>query len=368
MVRRVVAPLVAMAFLSATPVRGQCGIDVVEAGVQEYRALELPEARELLLGAVRINGGASVECSTVNARALAYVAASHWLEHRPDSAARAFQRAVAQAPRYRPDPLEFPPDVTNLFDRVRLATPAVAMTLPDQVEVGPGHQDAVYAHLAASTSHTVVVVLVHPDGRELRKLYRGSVTMGASGTVVTWDGRGPGGRPVDAGLYELEAVSLDSLGTALRKVVATLTVELVEPAPSLAPDPSTVASTAPLAVPQERRSASAWGALAVAGAGLLGGALVVAAPGLADGSGSWARYPVAGSIGLAGLVGFFQRLGGDAAAPDLEGPVIVVPPPRQRVEESLPVLLVRVGSMRRVELGRGATAATTNRTPTRFEG
>jgi hypothetical protein len=333
----------------ASPLSGQCGIDVIESGVQAYRELQLETARELFSGALRINGSTSGACATENARALSYVAATYWLEQRHDSASVAFERAVIQAPSFRPDPFEFPPDITELFDRVRVATPAVAITLPEEVEIGPGAEAALYGHVGASTTHTVLITLSSPEGEELRTLYRGAVVTGARGTIVAWDGRGARDRPVETGRYELQAVSLDAEGRAVRKVVTTL---MVDAPPPVAAEPLQPAlDTSSLSQPARRAGGGGtWKAIAVAGAGLLGGALVVSAPIFAEGSGSWVRYPVAGGIGLAGIVGFFQRLGRPDGRSDLEGPVIVVPPPRERVEQPVPVLRVRVGPTRRVEL------------------
>src|SRR5688572_4371826 len=111
--------LIALLFLIVPAgIEAQCGIDLVESGVQAYRDLELETAKRLLQSAVEMNSPVSSRCSTENARALTYLGASHWLAERPDSAARAFTLAVIQAPRYRPDDVEFPPELTDLFDYV----------------------------------------------------------------------------------------------------------------------------------------------------------------------------------------------------------------------------------------------------------
>ena len=335
-------------------VSAQCEMDLVEAGVQAYRDLELDAATDLLNGAVSVN--ASSPCSATDARALTYLGAAHWLAERPDAATRAFAQAVIRAPRFRPDPFEFPPEVTALFDEVRRATPSVAATLPDYVAIGPDAEQTLFIRLAASTDHTVEV-LVREDGLPIQTVYRGPVVAGPRGTLVEWNGRGFDGEPVSTGWYDLEIVSMDDQARPLRKVVVVLTIE------SDAPGESETVIEAPVldsAATQSitQRQPSIWKAVAVGGAGLLGGALVLAGPTMLEGGqGTWARYPVAGSIGVAGIIGFVRQLrGGDteaAFARDLSGvgsPLVEVPPP-------VPTLRIRPGYQRRVELDRRTTAS-----------
>lgn len=339
--------------LGATPagVAAQCRIDLVESGVQAYRDLDLVAAAERFNQAVAANP--SGQCGTENARALVYLGATHWLAERPDSATRAFERAVIQAPRYQPDAVEFPPAVTDLFDRVRRETPAVAATLPEEVEIGPGSdRQALDVHLTASTDHSVSVT-VRSGERSVRVLHEGLLEAGPRGTVVVWDGRAMDGRPVASGWYDLEIVSADARSRPVRKLVVALSVESDAPEPSAA-EPRSVelvdtagAAAAPLRA-ETSGGGNVWKAIGLASAGLVGGAAVVAFPYVVDGgSGSWIRYPIAGSLGVAGIIGFFQQLGGGEPEVVREPTPTPAAPPSP---PSPPTLLIRSAYERRIEI------------------
>lgn len=332
----------------------QCEMDLVEAGVQAYRDLELDAATDLLNGAVSVN--ASSPCSTTDARALTYLGAAHWLAERPDAATRAFTQAVIRAPRFRPDPFEFPPEVTALFDEVRRSTPSVAATLPDFVAIGPGAEETLFIRLAASTDHAVSVT-IREDGLPVQTVYRGPVVAGPRGTLVEWNGRGSDGEPVSTGWYDLEIVSMDDQARPLRKVVVVLTVESDAPVEqeTVVALPTVDSAAAQMVVPREP---SAWKAVAVGGAGLLGGALVLAGPAMLEGGqGTWARYPIAGSIGVAGIIGFVRHLRGGGAQTAFRSDVADAEPPLVEAPAPPPTLRIRPGYQRRVELDRRTTAS-----------
>lgn len=339
--------LTAMTAVGAADAGAQCRIDVLESGIEAYRALDLVTASEHLNEAVTTNG--SSQCGTANARALAYLGAAHWLAERPDSAMLAFRRAVVQAPRFRPDPLEFPPAVTDLFDRVRRETPAVAVTLPDLVEIGPSSSDeTLRARLTASVDHRVSVTLRSGD-ETIRTLHDGRLEGHAVGSVVEWDGRDDQGESVRSGWYDLQIVSRDEYDQPVRMVVVALSVE--SDAAELAAEPEWIEVVDTVGFTSDGRSV--WKAVAVGGAGLLAGAAVVAGPmALEGGSASWARYPIAGSLGVAGIIGFFKNLGGgdpEVLTETRRVPVTPESPP------PTPTLLIRPAQERRVELGETST-------------
>jgi hypothetical protein len=334
--------LVALASMALPAgVGAQCGIDLIDVGIRAYRNLELERAQELFRDAIAVNQGASQPCATEDARALMYLGASQWLLQRPDSAWRAFELAVIEAPLFQPDAFEFPPEITDAFDDVRQGTSAVAVTRPAEVEIGPRGDDALAVRLMASTDHWVTVIVKEPGGDPIRAPYRGLVPTAPSGLVVEWDGRRSGGAVVTSGPYEIEIISEDRLSSRpVRKVVIPLSVESDAPVgpPSLGAD--SVGLSGP-AVPAPR-GGGVWSAVATAGAGLLGGALVFGVPPAIDGlPASGARYAVGGSLGLAGIIGFVQRL--RQGRPDA--------PPAAPVIESPPTLRIRAGYELRLELG-----------------
>lgn len=331
----------------------QCRIDLVESGIQAYRDLALVDAAQRFNEAVAAN--TSAQCGTANARALVYLGATHWLAERPDSAVVAFERAVVHAPRFQPDPVEFPPAVTDLFARVRERTPAVATMLPEEVEIGPDSSDETFAvRLIASIEHPVSVT-VRSGGASLRTVYDGVVTDDPQGTLIEWDGRDHDGQPVDRGWYDLEIVSKDSRSRPVRMVVVALGVEAEVPE---TPEPEMIEVVDTIETPPEEiDEGNPWKATAIGVAGLLGGAAIVAIPFAADGgSGSWARYPIAGSVGVAGIVGFFKELGGDDPPPVRTRTRLV---PADRGPGPPPTLRIRSAFERRVELG--ASTAQTDR-------
>jgi hypothetical protein len=334
----------------------QCAIDMVEEGIQAYRELELETAAELLNGALDFNGGDYSPCATVNARALTYLAATHLLAQRPDSATRAFERAVINAPRFRPDAVEFPPDVTDLFDRVRQSTPAVATTVPGEVVIGPGGEETLFVQLTASTGHWIEVVVRSPDDEQVRALYRGPVVTGAQGTVVLWDGRRSDGRPVLSGRYDLEILSLDDRSDPMRKVVIPLTVESdARPEPVI--DPALDSALLSPPVP-ETRGDETWKAIARGGAGILAGVIVISMPSLIDGiDGGWVRYPVAGGLGAAGVVGLVQHLRNREPRTLASAGEGDLPPVEAAEPPGPPTIRIRAGYERRIEL-QGAGVAT----------
>lgn len=320
----------------------QCRIDLVESGIEAYRDLELSDAAARFEEAVTDN--TSAQCATANARALVYLGATHWLAERPDSAIEAFRRAVVQAPRFRPDPVEFPPSVTDLFSRVQGRTPAVAPTLPEEVRISPGSPDErLTVGLIASIEHPVSVT-VRSSGTSVRTLHDGIIAADADGTVVEWDGRDHDGRAVETGWYDLEIVSKDSLSRPVRMVVVALGVEAeASPEPEMVEVVDTIGPA-----PGEVDEGSAWKATAIGAAGLLGAGAIVAIPFAADGgSGSWARYPAAGAVGLAGIYGFFRALAGDDPPPVRTETRLV---PATHSPPPVPTLRIRPAYTRRVEL------------------
>lgn len=352
-----VSAFLAALLLPALPgaLSAQCAIDVIDSGIEAYRALSLELAQQVLDSALALNAGSAAGCYSQNATAWVYLGASQWLLDRPDEARRAFEQSVIQVPRFRPDPLEFPPDITDAFEEVRSATPSVAVEMPDETVIGPGASDLLEIRLTASTTHEVTVRVMEEGGDVLATLFRGEVEGGSGSAVIGWDGRDVDGTPVVSGRYEIEVVSEGGLTGPVRKVVTQLRID------SDAAPPSTPAYALDSAAIFPTDDSSGGGgigkALTVLGVGLAGGAVVVAAPELLDGSPvSDARYAVAASLGVAGLIGFFQQMRGrDDDAPD-RAPV-PTPAPGDEGAPREPTLRIRPGVQSRVELGGARTEA-----------
>src|SRR5439155_17725485 len=119
-----------------------------------------------------------------------------------DSAVAAFRHLVLLNPRYRPDELIFPPQVTNLFQEVRRATRAIAVAVPPVTELRT-RLERFTARVLASSLADITVMLAQEDGTPVRQLYSGPV---ADSLVVTWDGLTAAGAPADNGRYVLRVM------------------------------------------------------------------------------------------------------------------------------------------------------------------
>src|SRR5207245_7789122 len=105
--------------LAAPPLAAQNGSagEVMSSAVRAYRDLDFDAAARLLRRALTPPLASELDDST-RARALTYLGAAEHYRDRPDSATAVFRRLVVLVPRYRPDTLIFPPEITRLYDEV----------------------------------------------------------------------------------------------------------------------------------------------------------------------------------------------------------------------------------------------------------
>jgi hypothetical protein len=199
-------------------------------GIQAYRDMDLAGAAQQLRRALAASGESALD---VDARkqAFTYLGAAELYRDRRDSAVAAFRRLVDLDPRYRPDPVVFPPDVVGLFGEVQRATPAVAVAAPSRATFGAGDLGLPIV-LYANVRHTVVVTAETVLGQVVDTIHRGPV---ADSLVVRWTARGKG-RTAPVGGMVLGVTSLDRQGRALRRVEVPLQVarglaERLEPPP-----------------------------------------------------------------------------------------------------------------------------------------
>src|SRR3989442_12115908 len=113
----------------ARVLRAQSARELLGQGVKAYQALEYDAAAALLEQSLGRDSAAGL-ADSLRARALTYLAATELFRGQRDSAVGAFRQGVLLNPRYRPDDLIFPPQVTNLFQEVRRATTATAVAGP----------------------------------------------------------------------------------------------------------------------------------------------------------------------------------------------------------------------------------------------
>lgn len=303
--------VLALAFLLlATPssVPAQTPRDMMELGVRAYRDLEWSAAGALL---VRALADSSEQRLTPWERVLAltYLGAIKVLGGESDSAAVVFRELILLDPRYQPDELIFPPEVTYTFAAVRNGTKAVVAEVPGQFEFRAGEDRFPLSLLATSPHEIRAEISREPDVR-VRVLYVGSIE---DSLRITWDGRDAQGRPLDSGSYVLRVVSIDAAGQPSYTVRLPMDVRLQQQ------------DTLPLPLPPadslfltERTSAGA------AGEALFGGLLAAAAvvllpeaivPGVER---TGAHLSVAGLLTLGGIAGFLANRPGQVMAENVE--------------------------------------------------
>jgi hypothetical protein len=283
----------------ATRARAQTPADLLDRGVRAYRGLEFDIAAAVLRRAIAAAAAESLATAD-RARALSYIAASDYFRGRRDSAAAVYRRLVLLDPRFRPDPLIFPPEVTSLFDAVRRATKAVAVVAPDTAFKVVEERYPV--RLYASSFHSILVVLSSEDGRTLRTLYAGPI---GDSLTVDWDGLDVSGREALAGRLRLTVTSLATAGADPLRVLQV-------PLEISAARRDTLAMPAPPADSLLRPERAPGGpAMRSLGGGLAASVMILALPSLVAGgqrvSGGGGRVAVAGAVSLTGLIGFLSQ-------------------------------------------------------------
>jgi hypothetical protein len=279
----------------ATAARAQNPSDLLERAVRAYQDLDFDVAAGLLRRALTPQLVDSLDHAG-RTRALTYLGAAERFRERRDSAMAAFRRLVLLDPRYRPDTLVFPPEVTRLFEEVRVRTKTVAIRVPDDTVI-PVQRGSFAAWLVPSSPHNVTVAIARADGSPLRELYAGPV---GDSLDVHWDGRDSAGALAPRGRLWLTVESRVG-GATMRMVEVPLELDYAL---------DTVAHPAPLKGGQllPERASQRTGLRSLAGGLLIGAAAVslpqIVAPGQRS---SGTRIAVGGTLALSGLVGYLTQ-------------------------------------------------------------
>ncbi|UCF20871.1 MAG: hypothetical protein JSU87_05545 [Gemmatimonadota bacterium] len=309
LVRRLTLALAVLSIAIPATARAQSATYLLEQGIRAYNELELNDAVDLLERALRFseNGGLT---RTDRARALTYIGAIQVFRGDADSAATVFRNLVVTDPRYTPDELIFPPEVTSIFQAVRRETKVVALEADSesQFQIGDGWFSV---WLFASSDHFITAEIRREDETPTRVLYTGPI---AESLQLRWDGRDANGEPAATGDYVLSVVSRDSLRRTLRTVRMPLDIELESPDtldfPTLPPD----------SLFRPVHSSSRPGFEALAG-GLLAGAAAFLLPSVVapdDIDVSAGGYVVAGALAVAGITGFLVSGPGEVLDDNVE--------------------------------------------------
>jgi hypothetical protein len=293
-VTRATAVLALVVAIVAQAARAQTPADRLARGIRAYSDLDYDSAAAAIRGALAGSGRAALSDSG-RVRGLVYLGATELFRDRRDSASAAFRRLLLLDPRYRPDQLVFPPEVSSLFQDVRLATRAVAVSAQPVTQIAAAG-DRLVVWLYATSYHPIDVTLQRASGAVVRTLYQG----GAGDSLpVLWDGRTAGGSPADSGHYVLRVDSHGSDGRVVRSVGLPLEVATLR-GDSLAWPPPPADS---LFKPEHAPGGNGRSALIT---GLVAAVAVVALPSLVarGSSGSADRFAVVGALGVAGILGF----------------------------------------------------------------
>ena len=288
--------MLTLALAAAGPARAQSARDLVAQGVRAYRGLEYDAAAALLRRSLAADAAGKLSTAE-RAQALTYLGATELFRSQRDSAVAAFQDILQLDPRYQPDELIFPPDVTNLFREVRRATKVIALVVPPVTELR-ARLDRFTARVVTTSLADVTVTLTREDGSPERELYRGPV---ADSMLVTWDGLGATGSPPPDGRYVLRVAARAGTDTLPVRQVA---LDVAQQAPDTLPWPAPL--TSPPLLPERTSGTSGLRPLA---AGLVAAAAAVALPSVvASGRDATpARFVVGATVGLAGLAGFITH-------------------------------------------------------------
>ncbi len=297
MTARVAGALAFLVFGAAGAAAAQGAPDAIARGERFYGALEFDSAAAALRAGL---ANAPALDPAVRARGLVYLGATELFRDRRDSAVAAFRRLLLDDPRYRPDQLIFPPEVSALYEQVRLGTRAVSATVPANAEIaGPG--DRLVIRLYATTYHEIVATVGRDGGRTQRTLYAGAI---GDSLEVLWDGRDSALAPADSGRFVMRVVSRGPDGRPVGTLEVPLDVALQRPDTLPEPPPPAVH----LLLPETRAGGSGSSAIAL-GLGTAAAAVVLPSlVGAGDGA-SGVRFGVAASLGAATIFGFrAQRL------------------------------------------------------------
>lgn len=288
--------------LGATPgnAAAQSGDSLIVTGMRAYKNLEFDVATVLLRrGVVQLTAAKAPVAQ--RAQGLVYLGAAELFRGRRDSAVAVFRRLVLLDPRYRPDRLVFPPEVTGVFDAVRLRTKTVAIVVPRDTEI-PVQDGAFRAWLVASSFQTVNVTLLYENGTSFRPLYFGPI---GDSLEVQWDGRDAAGQPVPVDRLLLRVASRAPTGELASLVQLPLDLKINRPDTLPWPDALANSELRP------ERAASGPATRALLG-GLLLSAAVVSLP-AAVGSHdtpSGPRVAVASAVGVATALGYLLHRSG----------------------------------------------------------
>lgn len=291
--RGVALVLVCLLSLASASTAAAQRTDPLAAAFTAYRNLEYDVAATRLRAALADTGAARLSAAD-RSRALMYLAATEVFRGRRDAATSDIQALLLADPKYRPDDLIFPPDVTALFQEARLGVRATSVVVPDVIEI-QGQSDRFPVKVYASSLHDIKAQITDAFGSPERTLHEGAV---GDSLQLLWNGRDGIGRLREPGRYLLRVTSRSPTGRDEREVEIPLDIVriVLDTLPSPVPlDPAIFRPET------EVRSRGTRPLLA----GLLTAAAAIALPTVLGGGeqGMPLRYGVAGALGVSAIIG-----------------------------------------------------------------
>lgn len=301
-----IALLVGGSTAAAAQGSAQIAANPFAEGISAYRSLEFDRAASLLRR--DLARASSAVSGAEQAQGLVYLGASDLFRGRRDSAVAVFRRLVGLDPRFRPDRLVFPPQVTSLFDSVRVDARAVVVVTPPDTEFSVGTGSFTF-WVVGSGFLTAEVTLRYQDGAPFRALYAGPMS---DSLRVQWDGLDAAGELPPVSTVLLRVTSRAPTGELAGIMQLPLDLRVVRP--DTLPWPSAPADS--LLLPERAASRPALRALF---GGMLLATSVAALPSVVGGdTPKGPRIVVGATIGLAGALGYLLHRPGRPLAANIQ--------------------------------------------------
>lgn len=268
-------------------------VDPLARSMQAYADLDYDVAAQAFRAALALEGATRLATAD-RIRALMHLGATEVFRGRRDAALVAFRSLIVLDPRFRPDVVVFPPEVSTLFQESRIGVRATSVVVPATADIRTV-ADRLPIRIFAASLHDVRVTITDGLGAPVRVMHDGAV---GDSLDLLWNGRDGLGRLRENGRYRLRVTSLSPEGRdeheveiplkLLRIAADTLSWPVELPASAFRPES--------LVTSEGRRNLAT---------GLVGAALVAILPSVvgSDAPGSTLRFGVAGLLGAGGLFG-----------------------------------------------------------------
>ena len=285
--------LLALGCASPGIVIAQQAVDPLAPAIASYRGLDYEDAATRFRAALAATGGASLTAAD-RTRALMHLAAIDIFRNRRESATEQIRTLLVGDPRYRPDDLIYPPEVSAFFQEARLGVRAVSVVVPAVADIQAA-SDRLPVRVYASSLHDIRAQITDAFGSPERTLHEGAV---GDSLQLLWNGRDGIGRLREPGRYLLRVTSRSPAGRDEREVEIPLSIERI--VLDTLPTPESL-SPSIFRPESEVRSRGVRPLLA----GLVAAGAVAALPSMLGSSagGMPLRFGVAGALGVSAVIG-----------------------------------------------------------------